>query len=232
MERSLVPNMLWTTATANNINNNNNKKKNDTAGVYQSDWIYHVELPNLQAGRQLYWYRIVVVEEISPHDAAQPPQPQRRSLRGSSGYFLGETRTFTFSTPPLSGAPTSLALVGDLGQTRNSTRTIFEIFQSTLFGTTTTTTTNDESPPPPPVSQLLIAGDMAYADSDPIRWTSWLRLIEPLARSLPVHVLPGNHEIEVSVCGNFFFCFGRRSDGLLNYFCMSMLCSLTIPNLY
>lgn len=176
----------------------------DDDGIYQSDWIYHVQLPNLKAGREIYWYRIVVLEEAPslPQDenngpAAAPFVTQRRSLRGSVGYSLGETRTWTFATPPLPASPTTLALVGDLGQTIDSTRTVFDIYTATL---SSSSKNDNNGPAPVPVSQLLIAGDMAYADSDPTRWTSWLRLMEPLARSLPVHVLPGNHEIEVCVC--------------------------------
>lgn len=47
-----------------------------------------------------------------------------------------------------------------------------------------------------PITMLLIAGDMSYADGDPNRWLSWFDLMEPLQRSLIMHVAPGNHEIE------------------------------------
>lgn len=55
-----------------------------------------------------------------------------------------------------------------------------------------------------PVTNVIIAGDMSYADSDPHRWTSWLDLMEPLMRSVPTHVAPGNHEIECDYQGNLF----------------------------
>lgn len=47
-----------------------------------------------------------------------------------------------------------------------------------------------------PTTMLLIAGDMAYADSDPLRWLSWFDLMEPVTRSLPMHTAAGNHETE------------------------------------
>ena len=56
-----------------------------------------------------------------------------------------------------------------------------------------------------PTTLLLIAGDMAYADSDPIRWTSWFDIMEPLTRSLPMHVAAGNHEIECDNITNAIF---------------------------
>lgn len=189
--------------TNHNSNNNNNQDSTNDGGVYQSDWIYHVVLPNLQAGQQTYWYRIIVVEEpmtASATTSTTEQQQQPRSLRGSTGYFLGETRPLPFRTPPCPGTPTTLALVGDLGQTRNSTRTVWAVYQSSISRSSSTLgDDNDDDDDEAPVSHLLIAGDMAYADSDPTRWTSWLQLVEPLARSLPMHVLPGNHEIEVRV---------------------------------
>lgn len=60
---------------------------------------------------------------------------------------------------------------------------------------------------------------MAYGDSDPHRWTSWFDLMEPLTRSLTMHVAAGNHEIE---CDNatleifkqyeHYFCNPNRID--------------------
>jgi acid phosphatase type 7 len=49
---------------------------------------------------------------------------------------------------------------------------------------------------PPPVTQLLIAGDLSYADGLPERWDSWLELMQPLLQTLPIASVPGNHEIE------------------------------------
>jgi Calcineurin-like phosphoesterase len=174
--------------------------------IFQSDWIYHIPIENLKGGLQAYWYHIIVTEDekrencrrvlrsSSPAIASQ----QRRSLRGSGGYYLGETKTYSFRTPPLPGQATSVALVGDLGQTMNSARTLWSI-----FGCTSASRFADLDAPP--VSQLLIAGDLSYADSDPLRWISFLELIEPLARSLPLHVVAGNHEIECDTTTNDIF---------------------------
>jgi hypothetical protein len=165
-------------------------------GLYQSDWIYHAELPNLKAGNERYWYRIVVEQQ-------QPSQQQHPStdtdtrgaakddklvhLRGTSAQRVaGRTPPYVFLTPPLPGAPTTLALVGDLGQTNNSRATMFHIWRAA-----TDMPLNDH-----PVSNVLIAGDMSYADSDPVRWTSWMDLVEPLVRTTPLSVAAGNHEIE------------------------------------
>ena len=156
-------------------------------GLFQSDWIYHVELPHLQAGREEYWYQIQVRRKPTTpsfDDAVRDSSTtQRQLLRHQSHHILAKTNWYTFATPPLPHTPTKLALVGDLGQTENSTKTIRHMWRGTMG-------------PGIPISQVLIAGDMAYADSDPQRWNSWFDLMEPLARSTPVHVGVGNHEIE------------------------------------
>ncbi|GAX28905.1 hypothetical protein FisN_20Lh216 [Fistulifera solaris] len=87
----------------------------------------------------------------------------------------------TFHTPPLPGQSTAFAVVGDWGQTEHSLRTMQKILRA--IHTT-------------PLSQLIVAGDMSYADSDPQRWLSWFELMEPLLGTLPTHVAVGNHEIE------------------------------------
>ena len=129
---------------------------------YQSDWIYHVTLPNLRAGRQIYWYRIVVSEK-------EPVVQDTHSFLRHRRIFLGESPVHTLITPPVAHQATSLALVGDLGQTENSTKTLHHIYQATQQ--------RKEGVKVPPVSGLFIAGDLSYSDGDPRRWESWLELM-------------------------------------------------------
>ena len=203
--------------------------------TYQSDWIYHIPVTQLLGGLRTYWYRIVVTERddcptytkqwnVHFPNIPQPPpqqQQQRRSLRGSDGYYIGETKIYTFVTPPIPGQATSLALVGDLGQTMNSAQTIYQIYSKTATAAVNKRINSGiqrnidakshiamdggEYDNIPPISQLLIAGDLSYADSDPGRWTSFLELIEPLVRTLPLHVVAGNHEIECDTTTNQLF---------------------------
>jgi hypothetical protein len=159
--------------------------------IFQSDWIYHFELPDVQAGAILYWYRIAVPAlDVATTTTSSPRH--HRSVRGSNGYYLGETPTYTFRSPPLPGAPTSLAMVGDLGQTQDSLQTMMDMYDAAGIGIDD----SDDDDSIPVITQLLIAGDLSYADADPARWTSWLALTEPLLRSLPLHVVAGNHEVE------------------------------------
>merc|ERR1740130_754796 len=120
----------------------------------------------------------------------------------TSAVLLGETPLYEFSTPPMYGQPTSIAFIGDLGQTKNSTRTMARILDAAT-ATSTSIVMNDndndnnnDRNDDRVVTNLLIAGDLSYADGDPTRWDSWLELAEPLLRSVPFASVPGNHEIE------------------------------------
>lgn len=112
-----------------------------TGEHYRSDWIQHVTLPNLVAtttgggggdtsdsstsSNTMYWYRIQIIQrQRQDHNWQRlPPSTSSSSyfrpvfLRGSL-YKVGESPTYRFLTPPLYHQPTSLALVGDLGQSK------------------------------------------------------------------------------------------------------------------
>lgn len=150
---------------------------------FESDWIHHVTLSDLKAGRETYWYRIMVytwdtnafpdqsTASRQPYNAhALAVSPEQDILwarkRKVTSLLVGESKVQVLMTPPLLHQPTSLALVGDLGQTENSTKTMHHIFRATrpLDGSI-------------PVSGLILAGDLSYADGDPRRWPSWLDLM-------------------------------------------------------
>jgi len=173
-------------------------------GMYKSDWIYHTILPDLEAGNEEYWYRI----EVQQQQQQQPPTPpknphQSKRLRGAQPAIAGTTPHYVFRTPPMPGSPTTLALVGDLGQTANSSQTMFHIWQAATTNASSRLPWNKHNHHP--VTNVLIAGDMSYADSDPLRWTSWMELVEPLARGTSLAVAAGNHEIECDTTTNEIF---------------------------
>jgi len=96
-------------------------------------------------------------------------------------YRIGGERTFAFRTPPAAGAErVTFGVVGDLGQTLNSTATIAGLRAAAAAGS---------------IDTLLHAGDLSYADGNGYRWDSYGRLIEPLASVLPVAHAGGNHEV-------------------------------------
>jgi hypothetical protein len=113
--------------------------------IFESAWIYHVTLQNLNAGNKEYWYRIVVDPGVSTTARTQ------RQLRGM--LTQEESPSLQFTTPPMPGSPTTIALIGDLGQTINSTKTMAHIHRATRIAPYN----------PHPVSLVLIVGDMSYA---------------------------------------------------------------------
>ena len=128
---------------------------------YESDFIFHVPLSNLKAGNARYWYQIEVEEQ--PDLSTANVKKERKLRKGTR--IVATTPILYFRTPPSPGNPTSIALVGDLGQTINSTKTMAHILDAT------NAISNRH-----PVSMVMIVGDMSYADSDPERWTHWLEL--------------------------------------------------------
>uniref|UniRef100_A0A2P2JKI4 Purple acid phosphatase n=2 Tax=Rhizophora mucronata TaxID=61149 RepID=A0A2P2JKI4_RHIMU len=99
--------------------------------------------------------------------------------------FGNSTRRFWFTTPPKPGpdVPYSFGVIGDLGQTYDSNRTLTHYELNPVRGQT-----------------LLYVGDLSYADDYPyhnnIRWDTWGRFIERNAAYQPWIWTAGNHEID------------------------------------
>jgi Calcineurin-like phosphoesterase/Iron/zinc purple acid phosphatase-like protein C len=220
-------------------------------GLYTSDYIHHITIPNLQAGMERYWYRIIILDQGEEDEdenaksiiaatflqstagaaatASATTTSTSRRLGESKEHrhitLLGQTETHSFWTPPLPGRPTTLALVGDLGQTINSTKTMAHILQASLDPRG-----DDDNVA---ISNLLIAGDLSYADSDPWRWTSWLYLMEPLLRTTLLSTAPGNHEIETDIRNGHEFVpyeyYFRNPNRIASFFNSSSSSSLASP---
>jgi len=108
---------------------------------------------------------------------------------------------FVVPHPGGSSQSAVLAVIGDLGQTVNSSRTV----QHIIAGMTPTADGGTAEP----YEAAIIVGDLAYADAQNSpqhcyhpggcsqeRWDSWGRMMTPLTSQLPLMTLPGNHEIE------------------------------------
>ncbi|KAK7825122.1 purple acid phosphatase 2 [Quercus suber] len=95
------------------------------------------------------------------------------------------TRKFWFRTPPRIGpdVPYTFGLIGDLGQTHDSNRTLTHYELNPTKGQT-----------------VLFVGDLSYADDYPLhdnnRWDTWGRFIERNAAYQPWIWTAGNHEID------------------------------------
>ena len=126
-----------------------------------------------------------------------PPKPVSSSSSSSSSSSPYHTSSSSSSSQSeLDIKPTKFAIVGDLGQTYNSSMTMKNILLETKSITSASTT---------PVSLLLIAGDMSYANSIQPQWDTWFDLIEPITTSIPLIVAAGNHEIECDVISHLPF---------------------------
>ena len=113
-----------------------------TAPLYTSPYIYHVTLKGLTPGAT-YYYQV--------GDATS-----------------GQSPVLSFVAHPGVGAeiPTTVAVIGDPGQTDNSASTYGHVSVSKS-------------------TYAMIVGDLSYADSDQPRWDSWQNLIANLSSKLP-----------------------------------------------
>ncbi|XP_022769089.1 purple acid phosphatase-like isoform X4 [Durio zibethinus] len=113
-----------------------------------------------------------------------------KCLQSDTKYYyevgIGNTsRQFWFITPPEVGPDVAytFGLVGDLGQTHDSNRTLTHYELNPAKGQT-----------------LLFVGDLSYADAYPFhdnsRWDTWGRFIERNAAYQPWIWTAGNHEID------------------------------------
>ncbi|KAM7517226.1 hypothetical protein LguiA_006809 [Lonicera macranthoides] len=143
----------------------NSEFKNSANGVvvtytyynYTSGYIHHCSIKNLMYDSK-YYYEVGI---------------------GNT------TRQFSFITPPKVGpdVPYTFGLIGDLGQTFDSNRTLTHYELNPVKGQT-----------------LLFVGDLSYADCYPnhdnIRWDTWGRFIERSAAYQPWIWTAGNHELD------------------------------------
>ncbi|XP_050231093.1 purple acid phosphatase 2-like [Mercurialis annua] len=103
-------------------------------------------------------------------------------------YELGSgnvKRKLWFTTPPKPGpdVPYTFGLIGDLGQTHDSNRTLTHYEFNPIKG-----------------QAILFVGDLSYADDYPfhdnVRWDTWGRFVERIAAYQPWIWTAGNHEID------------------------------------
>nr|XP_043619262.1 purple acid phosphatase 2-like [Erigeron canadensis] len=99
--------------------------------------------------------------------------------------FGNTTRTFWFMVPPKVGpnVPYTFGIIGDLGQTYDSNRTLTNYEMNPVKGQT-----------------VLFLGDLSYADEYPfhdnVRWDTWGRFVERSTAYQPWIWTSGNHELD------------------------------------
>ncbi len=146
-------------------------KKTGIQNYYKSGYIHHVLLTDLEPSSEYYY---------------------------ECGDFINDIKSeiLSFKTAPMSGSDTKItfAVLGDIGQSKNSISTINHIMKEK------------------DVSMILHAGDLSYADCNQSLWDSYGEIIQPLASYTPWMVCPGNHEIEFNGTDytNLFTAFETR----------------------
>ena len=149
-------------------------------GWYASPFLHHVLLHGLDPATE-YHYRaggIPLFEGTSNSSRGSAPDVLYSALRTFRTLAVGEH------------APVRFAVVGDLGQTEDSSKTIDEVNRSMYIDYTTLG--NHVRP-----SMMMLVGDLSYADGNGFRWDSWGKLMSPTLSELPLVAFPGNHEVEI-----------------------------------
>ena len=143
--------------------------------TYKSQYFHHLKINHLKPDTR-YFYQV--------GDNSKNQKNQMWS------------EVYSFKTPPSSQGhngndnnfKVNVAIVGDLGQTKVSQKTLDLIKER-----------KDR------VNAIIIAGDLSYADCDQSRWESWFDFVQHhhISNSIPIMVAPGNHDVEGRhMCGN------------------------------
>jgi len=160
-------------------------------GFYESDFIHHVRLDNLQS-ESIYTYRA----GGQLFDAA--------SSAVDADCTYSAYKTFRTPLAPGSRSPMRFAIVGDLGQTEDSLSTVQEVRNTTLLDYSAIGRGIEPT-------LMMLVGDLSYADGFGPRWDSWGELMSPVLSELPLVAFSGNHEVEEdSVTGETFMHFRKR----------------------
>jgi hypothetical protein len=215
---------------------------------HSSSYIYHAVLEKLRFDSH-YWYQIQSTTVDDDNDYSHDDRfiidfddidhdfhNRQRKVLSFQQQQRKRNHYYYFTTPPAPGTPTTLAFVGDWGQTANSIRTMKTILRHTKKTKTSSSLSDVESSKEskdnkeyitstkrrslrkrhknrgietsssssqqqqqqqqPPVSGVVVVGDIAYANGHLPSWESWLTAVEPLFATVPLFVVPGNHEIE------------------------------------
>mmetsp|Transcript_6844 Transcript_6844/g.12707 ORF Transcript_6844/g.12707 Transcript_6844/m.12707 type:complete len:702 (+) Transcript_6844:63-2168(+) len=171
------------------------------ATAFESDFIHHVHIMELKADTT-YAYR-VGGECNDEKEASENDTVANNSVVSmfSPGYSF---KTLRSPGKARYEEPMRFAVIGDIGDTKYSNATLFEASESANI---------DRSEIGAGVEPefVVIVGDMSYADGDGSKWDAWGRHMEPILHSLPLLVLPGNHEIEIDrVSGEAFVHYRNR----------------------
>ena len=113
-----------------------------------------------------------------PYDSRQCACPDPNKVRSFS----------TMARPGHGNA--KLAIIGDIGQFPHSEETLDHLRRNH-----------------PDIDSIILAGDLAYPELDHRRWDTFMDLLDdyPLVEQVPMHITPGNHDIDKPENGTQIF---------------------------
>jgi predicted phosphodiesterase len=142
---------------------------------YTSPFIHHVTLSDLKASTKYYY---------------QAGDFSGAAIEGED--VSGMNSFTTLATAGDFSEPVRFGVLGDLGTTRDSVKTVGHIMQNK------------------DLQMILHVGDLSYANCDQSKWDLYGRMIEPLAATRPWMVGSGNHEIELALPNELYVAFESR----------------------
>ena len=187
----------------NNIYNTDDDEDNGKCitYVYNSSFIHHAELLNLNSNTT-YYYKVgdknssIVVSEATGDNVSQmynfTTLPSIGDFDSVSNREYLEPKPDDDNFRDGNDERWSFAVIGDLGQTENSLNNSLHISMNTR------------------VKMILHAGDLGYADCEADRWDRYQSQMEFLSANIPWMVCGGNHEIEQAKDGTTWNAFEAR----------------------
>ncbi|KAL3796767.1 hypothetical protein HJC23_010914 [Cyclotella cryptica] len=175
---------------------------------YFSDLHYHIEIDGLKPGSK-YSYKCLLLQQPNPSSIAR--KDQRGSVRlgqnDVSIRAISKSDESTFFTPPAPGnwyssSPDNtikFAVLGDLAVTAHSRQTVHILNQHHLrFDGRVASGENVHLPDGQGIDCVLLAGDLAYANSNHDIWDEWMDMMSAheFFRTVPLQVALGNHDLD------------------------------------
>jgi len=201
--------LAWATETSHynisHVNDVHHANVGDDA--YFSPYYHFVTIPDLSPETMYYYKPVVAPSEKAILDTEKSSNENNRNLRSrllvnwppydSSAHPCPDPRKVrSFRTAPTGNKPTTLALVGDMGQFPHSGEVLERMQRE-----------RDR------VHALVLAGDVAYTSGDHNRWDMFLDFLDDysLTDHVPLLLCPGNHDIDKTKKGKeIFLAYQKR----------------------
>jgi hypothetical protein len=175
---------------------------------YFSDIHYHIEIGGLEPGSK-YYYKCLLLHQPNPASIARKGQSGNLRLGHTIIPIkaISKSDYSTFFTPPAPGhwySPSldhtiKFAVLGDLAVTTHSRQTVHLLNQHHLgLDANVASGKGIHLPHGQNIDCVLLAGDLAYANSNHDVWDEWMDMMSAheFFRNIPLQVALGNHDLD------------------------------------